>query len=144
MDDVKQVMSIHEQRKLVRRILDDTSPADAPTAYYALFHPPARSALFTQVDEAGQVMGFAGRFHTGFDLFRQVVTLYCRSAECAAGVLARALVPEHPYILFANLNQLPLVGGSLQIDNCRILHIYQLDPLPAGNQRAGPVQDRRQ
>ncbi len=121
------VASIHEQRTLVRRLLDDSSAADAPTAYYALFHDPARSTLFTAQDSAGQVVGFAGRFQTGIDLFRPLVTLICQGAEIAADLLAQALVPEHPYILFTGLSQYPLVGGNFEIDNHRILHIYRLD-----------------
>lgn len=121
------LMSIHEQRTQIRSLLDDDSPADAPTAYYALFHPAARSALFTYQDETGRIEGFAGRFQTGIDLFRPLVTLYCRVAECAADLMKQALTPGRPYILFANLNQLPLVGGTLRIDNHRILRIYQLD-----------------
>ncbi len=120
-------MSIHEQRKQVRLLLDDTNAADAPTAYYALFHPPERSAIFTQKDRSGRLLGFAGRFQTGIDLFRPLVTLRCTDPGCAADVLARALTPGRPYIFFANVNQLPLVGGSFQIENERILSIYRLD-----------------
>jgi hypothetical protein len=119
--------SIHEQRTLVRRVLDDSSPADAPTAYYALFHNPDRSALFTEQDESGRVRGFVGRFQTGIDLFRPLVTLGCESAEVAADLLAQALAREFPYILFASLSQFPFVGGSFEIDNHRVLHIYRLD-----------------
>jgi hypothetical protein len=121
------VASIHEQRTLVRRLLDDSSAADAPTAYYALFHDPARSKLFTTQDAARQVVGFAGRFQTGIDLFRPLVTLICQGAETAADLLAQALIPEHPYILFTSLSQYPLVGGNFEIDNHRVLHIYRLD-----------------
>jgi hypothetical protein len=121
------VTSIHEQRRLVRRLLDDTSPGDAPTAYYALFHDPARSVLFTQVDDAGRVTGFVGRFQTGIDLFRPLVTLACWDAASAADLLSQALAPGRPYILFANVSQLPLVGGSLRIDSQRILQIHRLD-----------------
>jgi hypothetical protein len=121
------VASIHEQRTLVRRLLDDSSAADAPTAYYALFHDPARSTLFTTQDTAGQAVGFAGRFQTGIDLFRPLITLVCQSAESAADLLAQALIPEHPYILFTSQSQYPLVGGNFEIDNHRVLHIYRLD-----------------
>lgn len=120
-------MSIHTQRTQVRHLLDDSSPADAPTAYYALFHDPARSTLFTQGDDTGRVTGFVGVFQTGIDLFRPLVTLSCTDAPCAADLLHEALTPGRPYILFANVNQLPLVGSSLRIENQRILSIYQLD-----------------
>jgi hypothetical protein len=118
--------TIHTTRQQVRRLLNDSSAADAPTAYYALFHDPARSELVTQVDESGQVTGFAGCFRTGYDLFRPLVTMLCRDADCAAALLAQALTPGRPYLFFANINQLPLVGGSLQIDSYRILEIHRL------------------
>ncbi len=92
-----------------------------------MFHDPARSALFTSEDNSGRVTGFAGRFQTGIDLFRPLVTLRCQTAECAADLLAEALTPGRAYIFFASLNQLPLVGGSLRFDNERLLHIYELD-----------------
>ena len=119
--------SIHEKRQQVRRLLDDSSPADAPTAYYALFHPPARSALYTHVNGDERVQGFVGQFQTGIDLFRPLITLVCRDADTAADLMAEALTPGRPYILFANLNQLPLVGGSLRIVQHRTLEIFRLD-----------------
>lgn len=120
-------MPIQDQRRLARALLDDSSAADAPTAYYVLFHPAPRSALFLHTDEAGRAAGVVGRFQTGMDLFRPLVTLRCRTPEIAAGLLDESLAPGRPYILFANVNQLPLVSNSLQIDNQRILQIYQLD-----------------
>ncbi|HEX3054138.1 MAG TPA: GNAT family N-acetyltransferase [Aggregatilineaceae bacterium] len=119
--------SIHEQRRLIRRILDDSSPGDAPTAYYALFYDPQRSALFCRTDASHRMLGFAGVFQTGIDLFRPLISLRCQTPECAADLLAEALQPGRPYILFCNLNQLPLVGGSLRTENLRILQIHQLD-----------------
>jgi hypothetical protein len=120
-------MSIHEQRSKLRRLLDDSSAADAPTTYYALFHDPARSALFIRADANGRVSGFAGRFQTGIDLFRPVVTMRCGDAEIAADLLAQALTPERPYIFFASQDQLALAGGSLLIQNQRVLAICRLD-----------------
>jgi ribosomal protein S18 acetylase RimI-like enzyme len=62
------------------------------------------------------------------DLFRPVVVLRCWRAEVAADLLAEALTVGRPYIFFSNLNQLSLSGGSLQIENQRIMSIYVLDP----------------
>ncbi|MBN2306079.1 MAG: hypothetical protein JXQ72_16470, partial [Anaerolineae bacterium] len=73
-------MLIYHQREQVRQLVSDGSAADAPTAYYALFHDPARSELFVSVDEQGQTVGFVGRFQTGLDLFRPLVTLHCSDA----------------------------------------------------------------
>ena len=121
-------MSLHEHRTQVRRLLDDSSPADAPTAYYALFLNPARSVLYTYSNNVGEISGFVGVFQTGIDLFRPLVTLQCDGNDCAIDLLARALTPERPYIFFAKMSQLPLVGDLFHFDDHRILNIYRLDP----------------
>ena len=117
-----------EARRKIHDLVDDSNPVESPTAYYAFFHPADRSTLFTYQNEAGQTQGFVGRFQTGADLFRPLVTLKCTRASIAADLLAKALIVGRPYILFANLNQLPLVGGSLRVENERILRIYTADP----------------
>jgi hypothetical protein len=119
--------TLREQRSLLHALLDDANPVDAPTAYYALYHDPARSSLFVSRDTGGMATGFVGRFQTGIDLFRPLVTLRCPDADTAADLLAEALVPGRPYLLFSNLNQLALTGGSLEISNERILLVYVLD-----------------
>ncbi len=120
-------MSIHAQRTQVRHLLDNSSPADAPTAYYALFHDPARSALYTYGDEAGRVAGFVGVFQTGIDLFRPLITLSCTGPACAAALVHRALTPSRPYLFFANAQQIPYVQDVLALSHVRYLHIYRLD-----------------
>jgi hypothetical protein len=120
-------MTIYEQRKLIRRLLDPTSAADAPTAYYALFHNPEKSALTVQTDSAGRAAGFVAECRTGIDLFRPLITLLCPDAKTAAHLLRRALTPKRPYILFAQEDQVAHTGGSLQIDTSRTLHVYRLD-----------------
>lgn len=120
-------MSIHDQRMRIRWLLDNSSPADAPTAYFALYHPAARSALYTLDNNADGVTGFVGVFQTGIDLFRPLVTLVCPEPESAAALLHRALIPNRPYVFFARMNQFPLVGGSLRVDRHRTLQVFQLD-----------------
>ncbi|MBI5929994.1 MAG: GNAT family N-acetyltransferase [Chloroflexi bacterium] len=120
-------MSLSIQRQHVRQLVDDANPTDAPTAYYALFHDPARSALFTSVNSSGAAQGFVGRFQTGQDLFRPLVTMRCKTPEVAHELLQQALMPGRPYIFFVNINQLPIVGDSLKLDNQKIFSIYRLD-----------------
>lgn len=120
-------MSLSEQRRYVRTLLDDTSPKDAPTAYYALFHDPRRSVLYTTTNERGQAEGFVGVFQTGQDLFRPLVTMFCKHSEAADVLLEQALTPNRPYIFFANLNQIPCLGEQVQLENQQILQIYRLD-----------------
>ena len=119
--------TIHDQRQLVQRLLDDGSIVDAPTAYYTLYHPPERSTLAVRTNRAGRPQGFAGRFMTGLDLFRPLVTMRARGPEMAADLLAELLLPGRPYIFFASADQLPLAGGSLHVENARPLRLYYLD-----------------
>jgi hypothetical protein len=118
--------TLREQRTLASALLDASSPVDAPTAYYALYHDQARSALFVRGDRS-DVRGFVGRFQTGIDLFRPLVTLRCQDAPTAADLMAEALIVGRPYILFCLMKQYIMVGGSLEINNERILSIYTLD-----------------
>lgn len=120
--------SVPETRKLIRNLLDDSNPAESPTTYYALWHPAEKSALFVHTAPSGKVVGFMGRFQTGLDLFRPLITLKAPSPEVAASLLSQGgLVAGRPYIFFAGLNQLAMIGGSLHIENQRILRIYTLD-----------------
>ncbi len=121
------MLSLREQRALIASLLDTSSPADAPTAYYALYHDPNRSTLFVATDGAGKAVGFVGRFQTGVDLFRPVVCMRCPAPDVAADLFSQALVAGRPYLLFSSASQLPLVGGSVQISNERVLSIYVLD-----------------
>ena len=121
-------MDIREQRQIISRyLLSDDNIVDAPTAYYALYHDPKRCDLRIRLRRSGRPEGFAGRFQTGYDLFRPLVTMRARSPEAAADLLADLLIPDRPYIFFATANQLPLIGGSFEIQNQRTLHIYHLD-----------------
>ncbi|MBN2471926.1 MAG: GNAT family N-acetyltransferase [Anaerolineae bacterium] len=121
-------MNIRQQRQIISQyLLTDDNIVDAPTAYYALYHDPKRSELRLRLRPSGRPEGFAGRFQTGYDLFRPLVTMRARTPEAAADLLAELLTPDRPYIFFATGQQLPLIGGSFEILNQRALHIYYLD-----------------
>jgi RimJ/RimL family protein N-acetyltransferase len=119
--------SLQEARTALHKALDVTSPTDAPTVYYGLYHDPKRSTIVVRTDDNGAATGFVGRFQTGYDLFRPLVCMRCWQPESAADLLAEALVPGRPYMFFSNVNQLPMLGGSMQVSNERILQIYVLD-----------------
>ncbi len=119
-------MGIEDSRQRLGLLFDPASPADAPTAYYALYHDLARSELAIETDEHGRAIAFAGRFQTGLDLFRPLVTLRCDDAESATSLLSQVLLPGRPYILFASLNQRPWVDGCMEIVTERVLSVYAL------------------
>lgn len=120
-------MNAPDPRRALRHLLDERSPADAPTAYYALHHPPARTALFVEQDAGGRAVGFVARCQTGLDLFRPLATMRCPSPEVAVRLLDKALTVGRPYILFVPADQYPLAGGSVQVESERLLYIYRLD-----------------
>jgi ribosomal protein S18 acetylase RimI-like enzyme len=138
--------TLQESREALRRVLDLTDASEAPTTYYALFHDAKRSTLAVRTDAQGTAQGFVGRFQTGIDLFRPVICMRCRTPDLAAELLAETCAAGRPYVLFSNLNQLPMVGGSMQVSNERILSIFVLEPSrfkPAGinvliQHKAGP------
>ena len=72
-----------EQRRSITHLLSPTSPEDALTAYYALYHK--RTQLFTHGQ--GVVVGFLAVCQTAHDLFTPLVVM--RSAS--DGVLAALL-----------------------------------------------------
>ena len=117
------MQTLGDRRALIAPLFDPNSAADAPTAYYALYHDPARSTLAVRQGE-----GFVGRFQTGIDLFRPVVVMRCFAPEPAADLLEEALVVARSYVFFASLSQLSLIGGSLALTHERVLSIYTLDP----------------
>jgi GNAT superfamily N-acetyltransferase len=124
------LFTVRQQRELISRhaLLSADDPADAPSTYYALYHDPQRSVL--RADPNGQ--GFVGRFQTGVDLFRPLVTLFCKGTqaaqvELAADLLANVLTVGRPYLFFVPMSQLPLAAAGLQLQNQRIFVIYALD-----------------
>ncbi len=122
-------MDLYEKsRLLIKQILDEKDPADAPTAYYALDLPPARRKLAIEQDEQSQRVGFAVRCQTGFDLFRPLVTMRCFGPHIAARLLAALLEVGRPYIFFARRDQFPLGQHVLHVEEQKVLHIYRLDP----------------
>jgi len=121
-------MLIHEARQIISRyLIDDSSIADAPTAYYALYHDARRSEVRVRLRPSGRADGFVGRFQTGHDLFRPLVTMRCRTPETAADLLAELLTPGRPYLFFASDSQLPYLGGSFALETQRLMRIYCLD-----------------
>jgi ribosomal protein S18 acetylase RimI-like enzyme len=122
-------MTLSLERKRIRELVDDSDIKDAPSAYYALFHDPQKSDLHTAVNGDGKTVGFVGSFQTGQDLFRRLVTMKCQQVDVAKELLAETLVVGRHYLFFANLSQLQVLDGNLQLENERILEIYRLETI---------------
>ncbi len=73
----------NEQRRSIAHLLSPTSPEDALTAYYALYHK--RTQLFTHDQEV--VSGFLAVCQTAYDLFTPLVVMRADSGDVLSTLL---------------------------------------------------------
>jgi hypothetical protein len=117
-----------DERSAARRLLDDSSPAGAFAAYYALHHDPKRTTLFIHRNRDGQPDGLLVRAQTGMDLFRPVVVARAALDEVALDLFKTGLLPGRPYYLVAPLSLANAVNRCLIVSDPELLRIYRLDP----------------
>ncbi len=117
-----------DERANIRQLINEKSPADAFTAYYALYHDIKRVSLFLHHDPAGRADGFLVRAQTGLDLFRPVVSIRAAGDEIALALFRAGLVPNRPYYLVAPLALAGAVNRYLTVADAELLQIYHLDP----------------
>lgn len=118
--------AIADQRSLIRGLLDEHSPADAFTAYYALHHDPRRTVIFLHYDDHNRIDGFLVRAQTGLDLFRPVVVLRARHPRAAFDLFGAGLSANRPYYLVAPMNMVEEVNRHLQVSDAEVLCLYRL------------------
>jgi GNAT superfamily N-acetyltransferase len=121
-------LTLDAQRQTVRALLNEFDAADALASYYALYHDPGRSELFTHHDDEGRLMAFLARCQTGFDLFRPVVTLRVRGAEVPEGLLRKGLVPGRPYLLIVPEVLAEKLKAHLDLTDVTRNWVLRLDP----------------
>lgn len=127
-------MTLAEQRRAIRPLLNEHQAADAMTAYYAFYHPDERTQLVITPENAGpgEATGFVTFSRTGIDLFRPFVTLRLpgngQNYEAGIELLQRALQPGMHVILSTPSAYLPLLRAFLDIQSEEALRLYQLDP----------------
>lgn len=116
-------------RNEIRDVLNEFDPADALSSYYALHHDPRRTTLFVHREADGMVDGFLARCQTGFDLFRQLVTLRVRgSNDPLTPLLTEALVPGRPYLMIIPTSLVKRVEARVRLTDHVENHILRLDP----------------
>ncbi len=115
------------ERAQVLQLIDETSPADAFAAYYALHHNPNRISIFVHHDQAGRADGFLVRAQTGMDLFRPVVSVRAATDEVAWALFQTGLLPNRAYYLVAPLSLSNAVNRYLTMSDFELLLIYRLD-----------------
>ena len=147
--------TLADERQQIRSLLNEQSPADAFTAYYALHHDPQRTQLFLHTHPSVGVDGFLVRAQTGLDLFRPVVVIRAASDTVVTDLLCQGLIASRPYYLVADLNLSQAINRALTISDAEILCVYTLDlkqfdpvinvlvvakPTPEGAPRLGSVR----
>jgi ribosomal protein S18 acetylase RimI-like enzyme len=118
------------QRQSIRHLLNENNPADAMAAYFALYHPDAKTQLFLYPPDARTATGYLARSKTGIDLFRPLITLRLPPQDFAgsAALVAQALAPGAGIILSAPVIYQPLLRALFDVHKEERLCIYALDP----------------
>ena len=119
--------TLEEQRVAIRRLLDESSVADAHTTYYALHHDPKRTSLFLHYNSQHQIDGFLVRAQTGLDLFRPVVVVRAENDSAALDLFKTGLLTNRPYYLVAPMPLRDLINHTLTVSDSETLCVYQLD-----------------
>lgn len=122
--------TLAEQRQAIRHLLNENSPADAMAAYFALYHPEAKTRLILYPADGGRASGYVARSRTGIDLFRPLVTLRLppEDLEGSVALLQQAITPDTGIILSGPAAYEPLLRALFNITKEERLHIYALDP----------------
>ena len=98
-----------EQRRLIPHLLSPTSPEDALTAYYALYHK--RTQLFTY--GRGEVLAFLAVCQTAHDLFTPLVVMRSDSDGVLAALLSDNLDKGREYLFAAKEQRASLLNRCL-------------------------------
>ena len=117
-----------EERFSLRNLLDLRQPGDAMTAYYALFHPAARTKIWIHRAAGGRVDGFLVRAQTGQDLFRPLVILRGSGSAALLELLSAAL-PVGREAVFSVPEELgPMLLPFLNVSDQQTLSLLRLNP----------------
>lgn len=123
------VSAVSTDRSLVRPLVDESNPADALAAYYALHHDPGRAAVFThfEPDQPSRPDGFLVRAQTGQDLFRPLVTFRVASAEAAFELFQEGMRGGRPYYVTVPIALAEYVNRYLAVSEPSLYRVYRLD-----------------
>lgn len=122
-------MSLEEQRRSIRPLLNERNPSDALASYYAFYHSDARTRLVVHKGEADHITGYLAISRTGMDLFKPLVTLRLPPGDMNGGVelISDALPEGSGSILYAPSSYGPLLGALFDIEADKLVRLLVLD-----------------
>jgi hypothetical protein len=100
---------MNDEQRRIAYLLSLTSPEDALTAYYALYHQ--RTQLFTHGQ--GDVVGFLAVCQTAHDLFTPLVVMRSTSDDVLAALLSDHLDEGREYLFAAKEQRASLLNRCL-------------------------------
>lgn len=127
-------MSLAEQRRAIRPLLNPNLPRDAMDDYFAFHHPDGRTRLVIWPEETFQARsvatGYVAISRTGMDLFRPLITLRLPPLDMDASValVYKALEPGTAVLLSAPESYYPLIAALCDIEVEEHLALYALEP----------------
>lgn len=121
---------LNTQRQMIRRLLNEQSPADAEASYFAFYHADLRTRLFVYPPTIPQSSGYVAVSQTGMDLFRPYVTLRLPPKDIDGGVslMYQALQPGTAVILHCPATDYPLIQMLFEIQSEESLQTWVLNP----------------
>lgn len=122
--------TLPQLRQSIRPLLDEHHPRDAMAAYFAFYHPDAKTNLIVYPDAAALPTGYLAVSRTGMDLFRPLVTFRFPPQDLEGGVslLYQALIPETAVFVDTPEADYPLIRAFFDIQVEERLHLFVLDP----------------
>ncbi len=108
---------------MIAHLLSPTSPEDALTAYYALYHK--RTQLFTHGQEV--VVGFLAICQTAHDLFTPLVVMRADSDDVLCALLSNHLDESREYLFAAKEQRASVLKRCLITWDERYNLIYTVD-----------------
>ncbi|MEM9777483.1 MAG: GNAT family N-acetyltransferase [Chloroflexota bacterium] len=123
-------MTLLEKRRAIRKLVDETNPADAMAAYYAFYHDDDRTSIVTNQDiapdEPQSVEAYATVSRTGMDLFRPLITTRLNISDLnnSAQLLKAVLPPGAEAFMAAPISYDPLIRAIFEVKSEQKLHLY--------------------
>jgi hypothetical protein len=117
-----------DERQLIAKLVDHSSPTDALVAYYGIDHPAERSKVFGWFAGSGALLSIMVVAQTGMDLFRPLFVPFVARHERFSAMIALAMDSHSDGLITMPLEQKAWLEGSVKVASEQVLELYRLDP----------------